>query len=60
MRIIVTGGSGYIGTWLIKELLKMGHQICILDKNTPNPILIDKVEYINTDITSLDKVTVIV
>jgi len=32
MNIIVTGGSGFIGTNLVKDLLKEGHKITIYDK----------------------------
>lgn len=56
MKIIVTGGSGYVGTWLIKELIEMGHQVRIVDVNEPNPILKNKVEYIKTDITNKSQV----
>ncbi|HEY0087210.1 MAG TPA: NAD-dependent epimerase/dehydratase family protein [Candidatus Lokiarchaeia archaeon] len=56
MKIIITGGSGYIGTWLTKELIKMGHKIRILDINSPSPTLINKVEYIKTDITNKSEV----
>ena len=31
MRIIVTGGVGFIGTNLIKRLLKDGHKVVSLD-----------------------------
>ena len=33
MRILITGGSGFIGTRLIGMLLNAGHQITIFDKN---------------------------
>lgn len=32
MRILVTGGSGFIGTRLVTELLARGHDVKILDK----------------------------
>ena len=31
MKILVTGGGGFIGSWLVKCLLNDGHQITILD-----------------------------
>jgi nucleoside-diphosphate-sugar epimerase len=34
-RVIVTGGSGFIGTHLISCLLEQGHQILNLDKSKP-------------------------
>jgi len=33
MKILVTGGSGFIGTHLVGELLKAKHSITIFDKN---------------------------
>jgi nucleoside-diphosphate-sugar epimerase len=37
MKILVVGGSGFIGTRLVDELLKTGHDLAIFDKN-PSPI----------------------
>lgn len=32
MKVAVTGGSGFIGTRLVSELLRAGHDVAILDK----------------------------
>lgn len=31
MRIIVTGGAGYIGSHICLELLRKGHSVCVID-----------------------------
>lgn len=35
MTIVITGGSGYIGTALTRELLKKGHTVIVVDKAAP-------------------------
>lgn len=38
MRILVTGGFGFIGSWLIERLLGDGHQVHVVDDLSSNPI----------------------
>lgn len=35
MKVIITGGSGFIGQQLTDALLQRGHQVAILDHNPP-------------------------
>ena len=57
-RIIVTGGSGFIGSHLCKELDEQGHIVYCIDnlftgsrRNIANLLDYDNFEFINHDVT---------
>lgn len=61
-RIIVTGGSGYIGSKLTKSLIEHGYEVCVLVRSSSNLYRLDsikgqvKVEFYNGKYSSIKKV----
>ncbi|HJZ90494.1 MAG TPA: GDP-mannose 4,6-dehydratase, partial [Gemmataceae bacterium] len=61
MRVLITGGYGFIGAWIIKNLLARGDQVWVYDlREDPRrlkPILPDdevaKVAFVQGDVTNL-------
>ena len=58
-KIIVTGGAGFIGSNLIKELLRLGHDITSIDDYSTGSKFneIRGVNYIDIDILKINEVT---
>src|SRR4051794_19966973 len=65
MRVLVTGGAGFIGCHVVKMLLQRGYQVRVLDSLIDqvhrgtvarNPVL-SEVELIRADVRDLDRVT---
>src|SRR5438309_7811225 len=61
MRVLVTGGAGFIGSHLTEQLLQRGYQVRVLDNFATGrrgnlDVLIGDVEVIEGDITSYQRV----
>ncbi len=56
MKILITGGSGFIGTHLSEYLLNKGHRVCAVGRSeNPRRIRHDKYRYITADTTQPGK-----
>ncbi|MCS7021997.1 MAG: NAD(P)-dependent oxidoreductase [Gemmataceae bacterium] len=61
MRVLLTGGYGFIGAWIVRNLLQQGHQVWILDlREDPRRLLqimtadqVAQARFIPGDITDL-------
>lgn len=56
MKILVTGGAGFIGSNLIKRLVTEGHRVVSLDDYSTGDVLnqVEGVKYINGDIETIE------
>ncbi len=60
-KIFITGGTGFIGSNVVKKLFELGYELTVLDNNTrgkANRIknIIDKIHYVEGDIRNKDLV----
>jgi UDP-glucose 4-epimerase len=53
MRVIVTGGSGFIGSHVVEALAAAGHEVCIFDLESPRGT--PTCEYVRGDTRDLDR-----
>lgn len=55
MKCLVTGGSGFLGSHLVDELIKKNHSVTILDKVSPIFKLHKKIKFIKADLLNDNK-----
>ena len=61
MKVVVTGGAGFIGTNLCKKLLELGETVISIDNyssgKTENHLFDDNITYINADASFIEYLT---
>lgn len=55
MKILVTGGGGFVGGHLVRLLVQMGHEVRVLVRNSPAPSQVESVQGDLTDKDSLKR-----
>lgn len=53
MRYVVTGGAGFIGSYLVRRLAGLGHDVLVLDARGPGAASPDA-EHVRVDVTDRD------
>jgi len=61
MKIVVTGGAGFIGSNVVDELISNNHEVCVVDNLSTGKIdnLNDKARFYKYDITNADALKLI-
>lgn len=49
MKVLITGGGGYVGRWFASELVRHGHEVVIVDRRT-QPLELAEIAYVQLDL----------
>ena len=62
-KVIIFGGCGFLGSWIVRAFLKKGYSVSIFDLKIKKELVslvvgedINKIKFINGDITNYDQV----
>ena len=53
---LVTGGSGFLGSYIVKELLRRGDKVRVLDIKEPESEITGRIDFIKADIRDCQSV----
>jgi UDP-glucose 4-epimerase len=56
MKAFITGGSGFIGSHIVKKLLDSGNEVTIFDKRAPHKTISSRCNFIEGDLLRLEAV----
>ncbi|NWG09191.1 MAG: NAD-dependent epimerase/dehydratase family protein [Nitrososphaerales archaeon] len=56
MKSLVTGGTGFVGSFLVERLLKEGHKVTVFDNMSFGKNIVNAAKYVNGDISDVEKV----
>ena len=61
MKIILTGGAGYIGSHAVKKLISQNHEVIVVDNLSTGlkSLLLPNVKFYNADITKINELEMI-
>ena len=61
MRILVTGGAGFIASHIVDKLIELKHHVCIVDNlfNGKEDNINDKATFYKCDITEMEKLKIV-
>ena len=61
MKILVTGGAGYIGSAAVKELINRGYEVVVVDNLSKGQrnLVDSKAKFYHTDLTDKEKLSLV-
>lgn len=57
MKVLVTGATGFVGGWLVRDLVEKGHEVTCLVRSPESCEDLKDVELVKGDVTDLDSLT---